>query len=194
MADYEFPQYSSLDQTQDYTNAEDSKLSIFDQDSPDIANMEREAFNYIQYSGAPTHIYLRTNDLLQVDDVWEEDSDPIYDCPVTIKGQFVPEKMSLALTKYGVDTKSQFEVHYSRAQLLSHFGNRLIRTGDVVGLPHNTLVQTQNTEFVNGQLGLANKFRVISATDTGNYNYRWLYWTCIVELLTGNFTVRPDNA
>lgn len=193
MADYEFPEYSNLVPTPELSNTADSKGVIFDPDSPEIANMEKQAFEYIQYSGAPTHIYLRTNDLGQVDDVWEEDSNPIYDPAVPIKGQFVPDKMALALTKYGLDTKVQFEIHYSRAQLLSEFGNRLIRNGDVIGIPHNTLVQTQNTEFIDGQLGLANKFRVISATDTGNYNYRWLYWTCIVELLTGNFTVRPDN-
>lgn len=187
------PEYSSLDQAQDFSNPDNELIAIFDPNSPEIANMEREAYNYIQYAGAPTCVYLRTNDLGQVDDVWEEDSDPIYYPPVDVKGQFVPEKMSMALNKYGIESKSQFEVHYSRAQLLAIFGKRLIRGGDVIQIPHNTLVQTQNTEFLDGKLGLADKFRVISAQDSGNFNYRWLYWTCVVELLTGNFTVRPEN-
>lgn len=191
--DCEFPEYSNLDQSPDFSNADNSSLNVYDPDNPEIAYMEREAYNYIQIAGAPTDIYLRTNDLAQVDEVWEEDNDPIYDPAVQIKGQFVPEEMSLALTKWGVDTKVQFEVHYSRAQLLDVFGNRLIRSGDVITIPHNTLIQTQNTEFIDGQLGLADKFRVIVGKDTGNFNYRWLYWTCTVELLTGNFTVRPEN-
>jgi len=189
----EFPEYSSLDQQQDFRDPDASQISIFDPNNPDIAFMEREAFNYIHESGAPTKIYLRTNDLGNVDEVWEEDNNPIYDLPITIKGQFVPEKMSMALNKFGVENNAQFEIHYSRAELFHTFNTRMIRSGDIIQIPYNTLIQTQNTEFIDGQLGLADKFRVISATDTGNFNYRWLYWSCTVELLTGNFTVRPEN-
>lgn len=193
MSGCDFPEYSSLDQQADFRDPDNSQLSIFDPDNPDIAFMEREAFNFIHESGAITKVYLRTNDLANIDDVWEEDNNPIYDQPIEVKGQFIPEKMSVALNKFGIENNSKFEINYSRAELLSLFGTRLIRSGDVVRIPYNTLVQTQNTEFIDGQLGLADKFRVISAADTGNFNYRWLYWTCTVELLTGNFTVRPEN-
>jgi len=189
----DFQEYSSIDQQPDHRDPDKSLISIFDQNNPDIAFMEREAFNHIHESGALTKVYLRTNDLGSVDDVWEEDANPIYDQPVNIKGQFVPEKMSVALNKFGIENNSKFEVNYSRAELLSLFGPRLIRSGDVIQIPHNTLIQTQNTEFIDGQLGLADKFRVISGADAGSFNYRWLYWVVYVELLTGNFTVRPSS-
>lgn len=190
------PEYSSLQSHADYrldSQIYNSKLSIYNDENPEIARMEREAFNYIQQSGAITYIYLRTEDLGKVDPVWEEDADPTYYSAVSVKGQFVPEKMSTALKKWGVDSDTKFEVNYSRAQLLSLFGDRLIRMGDVIQIPHNTLVQTQNTEFIDGQMGLADKFRIIDARDSGNFNYRWLYWTCTVELLTGDITVRPRS-
>lgn len=170
-----------------------SKLAIYDPDDPSIANMERQALQYIDHSGAETKIYIRTNDLGQIDDVWEENANPVYELPVPTKGQFAPEKMSAALNKWGYEANTNFEVNFSRANLLGLFGTRLIRKGDVIEIPHNTLVQTQNTEFVDGRLGCADKFRVLGARDTGNYNYRWLYWTCTVELLTGDITVRPPE-
>lgn len=188
-------EYSSIQNHPDFRTDDqifNSKLSIFDNENPEVARMEREAFNYIQQAGAVTHIYLRTEDLGAVDEVWEEDNNPIYYPPVSIKGQFVPEKMSTALKKWGIESDAKFDINYSRAQLLDRFGKRMIRAGDVIQLPHNTLVQTQNTEFIDGQLGLADKFRVIDAHDTGNFNYRWLYWTVYCELLSGDITVRTE--
>lgn len=188
----EFPEYSNLDDQNDFRDPDNSKLSIFNgSENPDVAYMEREAFNYIHESGVPTHIYLRTNDIGNVDEVWEEESNPIYDKPIEVRGRFLPEAMSVALNKFGIDNNVKFDIHYSRAELLSLFGVRLVRSGDIIQIPYNTLVQTQNTEFIDGKMGLADHFRVISANDTGNFDFRWLYWTCHVELLTGNYTVRP---
>lgn len=169
-----------------------NNVAIFDDTNPEIARMEREALEYISISGADTKVYLRVNDLGSVDEVWEEDSQPLYQQFVPVRGQFSPEEMSLALNKWGYESNAKFNVNYSRANLLSLFGVRMIRVGDVIEIPHNTLTQTQNTEYLDGQIGLADKFRVLKATDTGNYNYRWLYWTCTVELLTGNISIRPD--
>lgn len=180
--------YSSINNTE-----VTSKLAIYDDLNPHIAYMEKQALEYIFSSGADLKIYLRVNDLGKVDDVWEEDNEPLYDQPVQLRGQFVPEKMSAALNKWGYESNSKFDVNFSRANLLAHFGVRLVRIGDVIEIPHNTLVQTQNTEYIDGRFGLANKFRVLDARDTGNFNYRWLYWTCTVELLTGDITVRPPN-
>lgn len=173
---------------------ETSKLAIFDDENPEISMMEQQALEYINLSGAETRVYLRVNDLGKVDDVWEEDNDPLYESPVPVRGQFVPEKMSAALKKWGYESNSKFEINFSRANLLALFNVRLIRIGDVIEIPHNTLVQTQNTEFIDGKIGMADKFRVLDAKDTGNFNYRWLYWTCTVELLTGDITVRPPDA
>ena len=194
MSDEQLPEYSSIQDAPDYrSDGEKNSFSIYDQSSPEIANMERQALDYIHSSGAITQVHLRTNELLGVDDVWEEDANPIYDLPKPFKGQFVPEPMSAALNKWGYEANAKFKINYSRAELLHELGNRLIRAGDVIIVPHNTLIQQQNTEFIDGNIGLANKFRVVGAQDTGNYNYRWLYWTCTVELLTGDITVRPEN-
>lgn len=189
-------QYSSIHQfpnNRTDAQSENSKVNISNQES-EIAYMERAALDYINQAGTNSYIYLRSNDLGKVDEVWEEDSEPIYEQPIIVKAQFVPEKMSTALKKWGIESDAKFEINYSRAQLLDELGPRLIRTGDVIQIPHNTLVQTQNTEFIDGKFGVADKFRVIEAHDTGNFNYRWLYWTCTVELLTGDITVRPPDA
>lgn len=188
-------EYTSLDSfpsNRSESQVDRSKANISNQDQ-EIALMERHAFDYIFQSGIDSLIFLRSNDLGNVDAVWEEDNEPIYEQPVPTKGLFAPEKMTTALKKWGIESNTKFEIHYSRANLLDLFGKRLIRKGDVIRIPHNTLVQTQNTEFIDGEFGLADKFRVIDAMDTGNFNYRWLYWTCIVELLTGDITVRPDD-
>jgi hypothetical protein len=196
MSDQHIPEYSSIQNVPDHRSDQEklsSPLSIFDQNNPEIANMERQALDYIHTSGAWTQVYLRSNALLEVDEVWEEDANPVYDLPKPFKGQFAPEPMSAALNKWGYEANTKFKINYSRAELLDALGNRLIRAGDVIAIPHNTLIQQQNTEFVDGPIGLADKFRVVGAQDIGNYNYRWLYWTCTVELLTGDITVRPEH-
>lgn len=189
-------EFSSLDKAPDHRSEDDqenSLIAVYDHSNPDIANMEREVLNLVNDSGAWTSIYLRTNDLGQVDETWEEDANPLYMQPKKVKGLFQPDSVATALSKYGIDSKVAFKVNYSRAHLLAVFGPRLIRKGDVIQLPHNTLVQTQNTEFLDGKNNLIDKFRVTEATDTGNFNYRWMYWSCTVENVTGDITVRPEE-
>jgi hypothetical protein len=181
--------YSSI---QNFEVHENSEIALYDESNPEILYMEQEAFQYIKDSGVPVFVYTRVNDLGKIDSVWEEDSDPLYDNPIPVYGQYVPEAMSVVLKKWGVDAQTQFLIHFSRANLLAVFGNRLIRQGDVIEIPHNTLVQTQNTEFIDGPFGCLDKFRVISAKDTGNYNYRWLYWTCTVEVLSSDISVKVE--
>lgn len=199
MAIYNFDdkqKYSSLDQSNDFRSEEDqvNNLSaIYDHDNPDIANMEREVLTIVNDSGAWLKVYQRTNDLGQVDDVWEEDANPLYAQPVPVKGFFIPDSVATALKKYGVETNVSFDVHFSRANLLHIFGNRLVRKGDVIYVPHNTLIQTQDTEFVGGAQNLIDKFLVTEAKDTGNFNYRWMYWSCTVTNLTSDITVRPKD-
>lgn len=188
--------YTSLDQATDFRSLEEqtNNLSaIYDHENPDIANMEREALTIVNDAGAWLKIYHRTNDLGQVDEVWEEDANPLYLQPVPVKGMFTPDSVATALNKYGVETKVKFDVHFSRANLLYMFGDRLIRQGDVIEVPHNTLIQTQSTEFIGGKNSLIDKFLVNEAKDTGNFNYRWLYWTCTVSNITADITVRPKD-
>lgn len=186
--------YSNLNNATDFRSTaeiDNSKLNIYNHQNPDIANMEREADQLIQLSGAPTLIYLRTNDMGQVDDVFDENANPTYCEYTNVKGLFTPESASMVKVKWGIDVDLKFKIHYSRARLLSQIGSRLIRQGDVIAIPHNTLIQTQATEYLEGKDNRLDKFRVVGATDTGNFNYRWLYWTCTVEPLSGDITVRP---
>jgi len=192
----DFEQFSSLQSAPDFRSGaeqENSLLSIFDHNNPDIAYMEREALTYIFDAGAWTNVYLRTNDLGQVDPVWEEDSNPIYEQPHKFKGVFAPDSVAISMVKWGLDSSVKFKVSYSRAWLLHTLGDRLIRKGDVIRIPHNTMQQLQNTEYLDGKVNQMDQFRVLEATDTGNFNYRWLYWTCTVEPLTGDISVRVEE-
>jgi hypothetical protein len=171
-----------------------NKLAIFNPDCPEIGNMEKQAYEYIQLSGAESLVYLRVNDLGVQDEVWEEESKVLYDMPVMVKGQFVPDPLRTSLKKWGVDTDAKFKINYSRAELITRFGVRLIRSGDVIEIPHGSLIQTQNTEYIDGLIGRADKFRVVNAYDAGNYNYStWLYWVCVIELLSGDISIRPQD-
>jgi hypothetical protein len=186
--------YSSLQDAKDNrTDAEknSSKIAIYDHSNPEIANMEMEALNLVNDSGAPTMVFRRSDDTGQTDETYNETANPIYLPPDIIKGMFKPESVSLLKVKWGVDSDVKFKIHYSRAYLLGLYGSRLIRTGDVISVPHNTLIQTQSTEFLEGKINRLDKFRVTHATDTGNYNYRWLYWTVDVEPLSGDIAIRP---
>lgn len=188
--------YSSLDQASDFRSLEEQTnglSAIYDHDNPDIANQEREIVSLVNDSGAWLKLFHRTSDLGQVDDVWEEDANPLYLPPVPVKGMFTPDSVATALTKYGIETKVGFEIHFSRANLLFLFGQRLIRKGDVIQVPHNTLIQTQSTEFLSGPQNQIDKFLVTEAKDTGNFNYRWMYWTCTVQNVAGDITVRPKT-
>ncbi len=186
--------YTSLQNAKDLRSDADktnSKLAIYDHSNPEIANMEMEALNIINDSGAPTLVFRRTDDIGQTDETYNETPNPIYHQPDIIKGMFKPESVSIVKVKWGIDTDVKFKIHYSRAFLLGLYGSRLIRVGDVIAVPHNTLIQTQSTHFLEGKINRLDKFRVTHANDTGNYNYRWLYWTVDVEPLSGDISVRP---
>jgi hypothetical protein len=52
---------------------------------------------------------------------------------------------------------------------------RLITVGDVIEIPFNA-----------PKLRGPARFRVLNAYDSGNWQYRWLYYTAVCELLTGD--------
>lgn len=186
--------YSSIQNATDYrTDAEkaSSKLAIYDHTNPEIANMEMEALNLVNDSGAPTLVFRRSDDTGQTDETYNETSNPQYLEHVLIKAMFKPELIVLSKTKWGIDASSKMKLNYSRAYLLGLFGSRLIKVGDVIAIPHNTLIQTQSTEYLEGKVNRLDKFRVTNCYDTGNYNYRWLYWTVEVEPLSGDIAVIP---
>ena len=65
----------------------------------------------------------------------------------------------------------------------------MISEGDILLIPHNTMAVTQNTDLRDGPGNLIERFRVINGFDTGNFKYRWLYWSCLCENITGDPTI-----
>jgi hypothetical protein len=185
--------YSSLQDAKDNRTDEQknsSKIAIYDHSNPEIANMEMEALNLINDSGAPTLVYRRSDDTGQTDDGYNETT-PQYLEPDNIKAIFKPEQVSLSKVKWGIDVNIKMTLSYSRAYLLGLYGSRLIKIGDVVAVPHNTLIQTQSTEYLEGKVNRLDKFRIINSFDAGNFNYRWLYWNCIAEPISGDIVIIP---
>lgn len=132
-------------------------------------------------SGAEVIVYLRT-DHEGFDDVYEEDANPTYKSGVRLKAYFVPQPISAQLTPWGVDVENQSTVVFSKEEVIREFGDRLIRIGDVIALPYNAA-------------GIKpDKYRVLNAFDSGNYRYKWLYWSCYVENIPDDITIDVDNS
>jgi hypothetical protein len=193
--DFNFQQsFSNIDDLPEHrTEAEKqlTELSVYNHGSPDISYAERLAEEIINISGAPIMVYKRGRNPL--DDVWEEDADPTYERGLKLKGWFTPEPAEISLTRYGVDVPNKTNVVFSRATVLKQFGNRMIAEGDILIVPHNTLIGTQFTDTRDGSAdNRIDQFRVIKSGDTGNFKYRWLYWSCNVENVTGDSTIQVD--
>jgi hypothetical protein len=155
-------------------------LQQHDPNSPDMAFANKLAGELIAISGANVTIYLRTNNT-DVDVVWEEDADPTYGAGHHLKAYFAPKPLEATLTEYGVDVPNQTEVIFSRAQLYAEVGGRMMRAGDIIVLPYNSLAFNPD------------KFRVLNAFDSGNFRYDWLYFSCTVENITDDITIDTDN-
>jgi hypothetical protein len=184
--------FSSLGGLPDFrTDAEklNSPLSIYNHNSPDIAWAERAAEEMINISGAWVTIFPRTANA-EADDLWEEDADPTYKSGVKLKGYFVPQPVSITLTKWGIDAPNGTTVIFSRAIIFQTFNDRMLRPGDVLEVPHNTLSPVQAPQELGSLGNRMDKFRILNAQDTGNFKYRWLYFSCRVENLTGDETIQ----
>lgn len=157
-----------------------SRLSIHNDESADLRLARQEADEMINISGAEVKVFPRT-DNPDHDKVWDEDADPTYWNPKTIKAFFKPEPLESELNGWGVDTPNSSEVVFSHRQVILEFGNRMLRAGDVIQLPFNSMVLKPKN------------YRVLNATPTGNFRYHWLYITCKVEVLTADITVRVED-
>jgi hypothetical protein len=155
-------------------------LSIHNPESNDLKTVRSLADEVINTSGALVKIFARTENA-DYDAVWDEDADPSYWMPIDIKGYFKPNAIEAELERWGVDVKNKIEITFSHRELYNLLGERMLRAGDVVQVPYNTI-----------PLGLKN-FRVINATPAGNFRYHWLYFMCQCELLTADITVRPEQ-
>lgn len=156
-------------------------IQVHDDNSSDHVLSDSIANEMINISGAEVLVYLRT-DNYDYDDVWEEDPDPTYKPSVMVKGFFVPKPKNSELTIFGVDTPNQTTIMFSKSQILNLFGDRLIRAGDIIELPYN-----------GGGYAKPSKFRVINSYDSGNFKYKWYYWSCLVENIVDDVVVDIDN-
>ncbi len=154
-------------------------LALHDQESIDIKLARQLADEMISISGAEVKVYIRT-DNNDYDHVWDEDPDPTYWTPVTLKGFFKPQQIEVELQRWGADTINKTEIIFSHRQLYNLLGERMLRIGDVIQLPFNAVpISPKN-------------YRVLNGTPSGNFRYIWLYFTCQLELLTADITVRPE--
>lgn len=168
-----------------------SLISIYDHSNPDIAYAEKEAEELIHNSGAWMKLYATVDNIGKVDETYEEDPEPQYSEPIELKGYFVPDPIATSMKKWGGNSVSQFKVTFARAYLYQLTNGRLIREGDVLHIPHNTLAQTARTYFKEGPDFEIVKFEVLHSRDVGNFNYRWLYWECTVKNMTGDTSIGP---
>lgn len=164
---------SDIDQT-------NPKLALYNPDAPEIKLGRSLADQMISISGAELKVFTRTENS-DYDVVWDEDPDPTYWRPFTIKGIFKPKPIEMELKSWGIDSVNRMEIVFSHRQIYELLGARMIRIGDVIQVPYNaTPISPKN-------------FRVTNATPSGNYRFVWLYMTCQCEALTADVAVRPEN-
>lgn len=158
-----------------------TKIALHDTEVADIKLVRQLADEIIHVSGAEIKVFLRT-DNEDHDDIWDEDADLTYWNPVSMKAFFKPAAIEIELEKWGADMATHStEVAFSHRQLHAEFGDRMLRIGDVLQLPYNAAAISPKN------------FRITNATPSGNYRYIWLYYTCQVEVLTADITVRTEE-
>lgn len=155
-------------------------VALHDEGSADVRLARQLSVEQINVSGAEVRVFLRT-DNEDFDQVWDEDADPTYWSPVPMKAFFKPEPLQAELQPWGIDTPNKTEIVFSHWQVINEFGERTLRTGDVIQVPYNAANNSPKN------------FRILNATPTGNFRYVWLYLTCQVEVLTADITVRVEE-
>ena len=153
---------------------------VHDINSRDIGTVRRLVREMISVGGALVQVHTRTmND--DVDDIWDEDPDPTYLVPETFKAVFVPQPLETELTMWGADvSNNQTEIAFFLLDIHEKFGDRLLRTGDLIEVPYNS-ISAQKPKY----------YYVNNAQETGNFRYTWLYLNCHTSLITGDVNIRP---
>jgi hypothetical protein len=164
------------------TDQRNSALSVYDTEAPEIKTARTLADEIINISGAEIKVFVRT-DNSDFDVVWDEDADPTYWSSDLMKAFFKPAPLETELKKWGADTINKTEVVFSHRQLYEKYGERMLRTGDVLQLPFNSSFIDRNPS----------NYRVINGTPSGNFRYTWLYFSCSVETLNADISVRPQE-
>lgn len=189
-------QFSSIDKLPDHRDDGDrlnSPLSLFNHDSMDLAWAERQAEELINLSGAWLTIFKMNRKTGNRDEVWDEDADPTFRNGKKIKGWFAPKPAEAMLKQFGVDIENDATIFFSRANVLQQFGKEMIAEGDIIIVPHNTLHPAQSTDSRDGPMNRIDTYKVMKATDTGNFKYRWLYWSCSCQNILGDPSMQVDH-
>lgn len=156
-----------------------SPLSIYNINNDDIKNARRHAAEMINISGAMVNLYIRT-DNNTIDDVWDEEPDPVYWNKVQIKAYFKPQPFELELKLWGIDNRNRTEIVFNYLEIYELYNDRLLRPGDVVQLPYNHLNGPRN-------------YKINNVSPSGNFRYTWLYLNCVAELLNADVAIRPEQ-
>jgi hypothetical protein len=112
----------------------------------------------------------------------------MYKGGIGIKAYLKPDTISLELTRWGIDVPLKLTIVFHRATLIEKLGSRVLSPGDAIRVPYNAaraLLAPEKRPF---------DFRVMNAFDSGNFQYRWLYYTTVTELLTGDEAVKVRHA
>ena len=157
-------------------------LALHDPESADVRMARSQAKEIINVSGAEVTVYMRT-DNADFDSVWDEDADPTYWNPIKIKGYFKPQPLEAELKQWGAEVINKTEIIFDLFSIHQLAGERMLRIGDVIQLPHNAATTALNPK----------NYRILNVTPSGNFRYNWLYLTCQLETLTADITVRPEE-
>ena len=150
----------------------------FNPNNPDFQMAESLALESLRIAGAWVTVLPRTDDR-KYDPVWNEDASPTYYAGYDFKAYFQPQPPEIALTKFGHDAPTTVDLRFGRSDVLSTMGERLIRIGDVIVVPHNSLIIK------------ATRFQVKHVGEIGNYRYRWFYLDVTCENMNHDDTLVP---
>lgn len=159
-----------------------SKLSLDNNEAPEITTAIKAAQEIINTSGAEVIVYLRT-DNQDYDKIWDEDPDPTYWNPIRLKASYKLEQLEVELKKWGIDASNKLKITFAYEEIFRTC-KRLLRTGDVIGVLYDS----------NGGMSKLLKprhYRIVNVTPSGNYRYVWLYLSCDTEILNSDIAARP---
>ena len=159
---------------------EHSLLQVHDPDSPDMTYAANVARELLYKAAANVVVYARTNNS-DHDEVWEEDPDPTYGSGKRMKAFFVPQPLEVQLTPWGVDAENKSTVVFILEDIYKEFGQRMVRAGDLIELPYNSVAIKPD------------RYMILNAFESGNFRYHWLYLSCNVENILDDKVLDIDH-
>lgn len=180
MALYDFTSVAGYPPLPDFRS--DTSSTALNQDnpaSPDLASAFALAAEAMAIGGADVEVFIRT-DNSDYNKTYDEDPNPTYFAPVFMKAYAPRQPLQKTMIKFGLDIKSDMKFTFFMPHLVTQFGGRQLREGDVIKSDYNA----------GDDLNL---WRIVNTSPMGNYRYQWLYLECTVSLLTADITVMPSG-